>query len=247
MHGVAEVDIYEITQPTELFSHPNKLNPMDLANNKTTPAENHQDNGTSPPHGTQPSSLHSPLIDSLVALDEPPLRPCAEAVNAARLANTSYHPEVRPNSDDDALFGVYQNFLRQNSGNHLYGRIKDDSKWQDRWIKLFFLPTQCYNVTSGLVVKKFVSILLVDLNAIRSQKLNSKRVIFFQSVILQRVRLVTGTKNICAGIKFQLNFWIHDVIDETTPTPRLPFAWVGIAGPKVSSNGIVHFIIFFYV
>ena len=35
----------------------------------------------------------------------------------------------------------------------------------------------------------------------------------FQSVILQRVQLVTGSKNICARIEFQLEYWDHGVFE----------------------------------
>ena len=42
---------------------------MELAGEETTPDKNHQDNGASPPHGTQPSSPYSPLTDDSVATD----------------------------------------------------------------------------------------------------------------------------------------------------------------------------------
>ena len=41
MHKVAEVDLNDITQPTKLFIQPEKIDPMDLANNKTALAKNH--------------------------------------------------------------------------------------------------------------------------------------------------------------------------------------------------------------
>ena len=39
MHRVATVDLEEFTQPTELFTQPNELNPTEIADGETTPAE----------------------------------------------------------------------------------------------------------------------------------------------------------------------------------------------------------------
>ena len=55
----------------------------------------------------QPSLLHSPLTDSLVATDEPLTRPCVDSRDAAYLAITAYHPKVRLKASNDAIFGVY--------------------------------------------------------------------------------------------------------------------------------------------
>ena len=56
--------------------------------------------------------------------------------------------------------------------------------------------------------------LSVDLGEIRAWKWSSKRMIIFQSVILQHVRSVTGAKNICAQIKFQIDFWNRGTFDK---------------------------------
>ena len=98
----------------------------------------------------------------------------------------------------DALFGVYQDWVHQNPGTHLYGGIREDGKWQAIWKKLVCLPTQRYNVTSGQVRKRFVSTLTAEPNGRRGRKWNAERVIVFQTFILQRVRPVTGAKNIRA-------------------------------------------------
>ena len=108
MHKVAEVDLKEITQPIELFTQPNKLDPMELADDETFPAENHQDNDNMSSHVTQPSLLYSPLKDSLVTLEPLPLHPCVDSGDIIRLASTSDQPKVGCKSDGNALFGVYQ-------------------------------------------------------------------------------------------------------------------------------------------
>ena len=48
----------------ELFTHPNKMNPTELANEEENPDENHWDNGATTQILTQPSLLHSPPIDN---------------------------------------------------------------------------------------------------------------------------------------------------------------------------------------
>ena len=91
----------------------------------------------------------------------------------------SYLPEVHIRGADDTLYGVYQDWVHQNPGNHLDGEIKEDVKWQDRWRKLVCLPTQCYDVLSGRVGKKFISILSVGLDGAEARKWNAEMVIIF--------------------------------------------------------------------
>ena len=77
-----------------LFAQPSELDTTELSDTETTPAKNHQYNGTSPPLGTQPSSPHSPLIDALISTDEPPPHPRNEAVDTDHLACAEYLPKV---------------------------------------------------------------------------------------------------------------------------------------------------------
>ena len=53
--------------------------------------------------------------------------------------------------------------MHQNPGDHLDGGIAEDSKWQARWKKLVFFPTQRYDTPSGKVGKISVGILSVEL------------------------------------------------------------------------------------
>ena len=106
-----------------------------------------------------------------------------------------------------------------------------------------------YDAPSGRVVKKFFSILVVELGGIQARKWNSDWVIVFQSVILQHVQLVTGAKNICAQTESGLDFWNHGAFEKlvTKFTPRIEGTQGKLAGSKSRSNVIVHFWIFFYV
>ena len=45
-------------------------------------------------------------------------------------------PGVLLMADNDALFSVYQDWLHQNTGIQLDGRINKDGKWQARWENL---------------------------------------------------------------------------------------------------------------
>ena len=90
------------------------------------------------------------------------------------------------------LYGVYQDLVHQNPGDHLDGGIDKDSKWQVRWGKLVCIPTQRYDAPSGKVGKRFVLILSVELDRVHGRKWNTDRVVIFQSVILQRAQ---GIKN----------------------------------------------------
>ena len=58
---------------------------MELTDTETYPTENHQYNGATPSLVTQPFLLHSPLIDTLVALDKPLSRPCIKTGDATIL------------------------------------------------------------------------------------------------------------------------------------------------------------------
>ena len=59
----------------------------------------------------------------------------------------------------------------------------------------------------------FVLTLAAYIDSMQSQKWNDEQVIIFQTVILQRVCLVTGTKNICAQICDEINSWNSGVSD----------------------------------
>ena len=72
-------------------------------------------------------------------------------------------------------------------------------------MKKLFLPTQRYDVPPSRVEKRFVWTITVELDGILNQKWNAERAIIFQTVILQRVRLVPGAKKICDLINSHLD------------------------------------------
>ena len=59
---------------------------------------------------------------------------------------------------DDNILGVYQDWVHQNPGTHLDGKIEEDSKWQELWKNwLLFSPT------SGRIGNLFVGIITIGI------------------------------------------------------------------------------------
>ena len=90
---------------------------------------------------TQPYPPHSPLEDASVAPAAPLQRRRAEAGNAALQAQEVDLSDVRLLGADNMLYGIYQDWVHQNLGDHLDGEISEESKWQSRWEKLVCMPT----------------------------------------------------------------------------------------------------------
>ena len=103
------------------------------------------------------------------------------------------------------IYGVYQDWVHQNPGDHLDGGIAEDSKWQAYRRKLVCMPTQRYDAPSGKVGKIFVGILSVELDGVHASKRNTVRVIIFQSVILQRTQGINNSAQILKRVLFQLD------------------------------------------
>ena len=207
MHEVSEGELDTNTRPMVVFSHTDELKIPELAAAETDPPKNYQDNGATPPVNTQPSPPHSPPEDTSVASDEPPPRPRVEAGDAALQAHEGDLPDVCLLGADYMLYGVYQDWVHQNPGDHLDGGTTEDSKWQAWWEKLVCMLTQRYDAPSGKVWKRFVGILSVELDGVCARKWNAERAIVFQSVILQCAQGVNNSAQICKRILFRLDCW----------------------------------------
>ena len=73
---------------------------------------------------TQPSSRYPPPADAPDTPDSPPLVSHKDSSDAARLASESDLPGYFLTVANDNLFGVYQDWVHQNPGTHLYGGIE---------------------------------------------------------------------------------------------------------------------------
>ena len=100
------------------------------------------------------------------------------------------------------LYGVYQDWVHQNPGEHLDGGIVEDSKWQERWEKLVCMPTQRYDAISGKFGKRFAGILSGELDGVRFRNWDAERVIVFQSVILQCAQGINNSAQIRKHVFF---------------------------------------------
>ena len=130
MYNVSEGDIDAITQPTVILSHTNDLKIKELTNTETDPPYNHQDNGSTPPVSTQTSLPQSPPEEILVASAKPLQRPHVEDGDAALQDRNGDLPYVRLLGADYMLYSVYQDWVHQNTGDHLDGGIMEEIKWQ---------------------------------------------------------------------------------------------------------------------
>ena len=91
-----------------ILYHNNKLKIMDIADTETNLTKNLQDNGATPPVGTQIYLPYSPLEDTLVILAYPTPWPRVEAGDYALQVCTEDLPDVRLLGAYDMLFRVYQ-------------------------------------------------------------------------------------------------------------------------------------------
>ena len=64
------------------------------------------------------------------------------------------------------ILGVYQDWMHQNTGEHLDGGIPEDGKWQARWEKIVYIPTQLYDLLSGKFGRMFFGILFLELDGV---------------------------------------------------------------------------------
>ena len=104
--------------------------------------------------------------------------------------------------------------MHQNPGDHLDVGIAEDSKWQVRWKKLVFMPTQRYEAPSGKVGKRFVEILSVEIDGVRDRKWKAERVIVFHSVTLQHAQGVNNSPQIRKRILFRLDLCNRGTFEE---------------------------------
>ena len=153
MYQVLEGDLDPISQPTVILSHTNDLKIKELTNTETDPPYNHQDNGSTPPVSTQTSLPQSPPEEILVASAKPLQRPHVEDGDAALQDRNGDLPYVRLLGADYMLYSVYQDWVHQNTGDHLDGGIMEEIKWQSQRKNLYVCrpnATTCLPGKSGI-------------------------------------------------------------------------------------------------
>ena len=116
-----------------LLSCINKLEITELDNAEIDSPENHQDNGVTLPVNNQKSPPHFPLENSLVASAAPPPHLHVEAGYVTLQAQEGPLSDLCLLGPDYMLYGVYQDWVHQNPGDHLDEGIAEDSKLQAWW------------------------------------------------------------------------------------------------------------------
>ena len=91
----------------EFFTHPDKLNPMDIANKEANPDKTPQYSVDKPPISTQTYLLHSPSLDASEPLVLPLPRLYVYARSTDRLVSDRYLTGVHLTARYGAIFGVY--------------------------------------------------------------------------------------------------------------------------------------------
>ena len=77
----------------------------------------------------------------------------------------NYHGDFLT-ATNDSLFGVYQDWVHQNPGTHLYGSIEEGGRWKNICKNIFFFTTQRYDIPPGRIGDRFVANLLLELDGI---------------------------------------------------------------------------------
>ena len=99
-------------------------------------------------------------------------------------------------------------YLRNNDGTHLDGKIVDDKVWQERYISIIIYPLSQYDLpTNGTIGKSFLLLLAKEIDGLRERKWNMEKVICFMSMILQRSPDLKGAGNIKRRIKQRILDW----------------------------------------
>ena len=136
MHKFAEGELVKLSRPMVFFYRIDELKIPELDDADTKPSEKHQYNGDTPTVSTQSSPPHSPPEDASVAFSAPPPLPQVEAGDAALQEREGDLPDVRLLGDNYMPYSVYQDWVHQNSGDHLDRGISEYSKWQVQWKNL---------------------------------------------------------------------------------------------------------------
>ena len=78
----------------------------------------------------------------------------------------------------------HSEYLRNNDGTHLDGKIVDNKVWQERYRSIITYPLSQYDLPNGKIGKSFLHLLAMEIDGVRERKLNMEKVVCFMSMIL---------------------------------------------------------------
>ena len=111
---------------------------------------------------------------------------------------------------------------------HLDGGIRDDQKWQSRWLRLVQIAPTRYTVPKGKVGKRFLVQLTLEFQGARERKWNSERPLVFAATILQTTPGVRRSQDIRRRLARRMDLWdqgcFSALVDDTEVEIRSRFA-----------------------
>jgi hypothetical protein len=118
-------------------------------------------------------------------------------------------PGFRATDADLRLKAVYGDSVHRNDGTHLAGGLdrQTDKLWQSRWTRLVQLTSSQYDVPKGLVGRRFVKLLTLELAGVRARKWNSERPLCLAAAVLAKAPGVRRASDIRRRLCTRMDFW----------------------------------------
>ena len=96
-------------------------------------------------------------------------------------------------------------YLRNNDGTHLDGKIVDDKVWQERYSSIIIYPLSQFDLPGGHIGISFVHLLVKEIDGVREKIWNIEKVMCFMSMILQRSLGLKGWQTL--SVRLNNRFW----------------------------------------
>ena len=111
-----------------LFTHTHYIDPTNIAINEVKPTKTPEENCTTSTLSTYASLTHSTRIDTPEEPDTTPLCLCIDASGTSFLESEGDLPQFLLMATGNTLFGVYQDWVYQNTALHLDEGTGEDGK-----------------------------------------------------------------------------------------------------------------------
>ena len=108
---------------------------------------------------------------------------------------------------ENKIAQIYGEHIMCNDGTHINFHIQHDRVWQKYWKEITNLPNRKYNLPKNSTGKKFIHLLTTEINNIIDRKSNSEKTIVFLSVILQKSKSITKSKDVKALLERRMTLW----------------------------------------
>ena len=114
---------------------------------------------------------------------------------------------------ENKIAQIYGEHIMCNDGTHIISTIQDDRVWQKYWREIVNLPNRKYNLPKNSTGKKFIHLLNTEINNIIERKSNSEKLIVFLTVILQKSKSITKSKDVKALLERRMTDWQNEQYD----------------------------------